>query len=77
MKHAKATSVSISLTQGDNMVCLEVADNGVGFDPVQAIGVGGLGLCSMQERAEGIGAELEIISQVGSGSKVVVRRPTS
>jgi signal transduction histidine kinase len=77
LKHAKAKRVSITLTQDKEMVCLEVADDGVGFDPVQACEAGCVGLHGMKERAQELGAEFEIISRVGSGAKVVVRRPIS
>lgn len=74
LKHAHARSISISLAQDEHGVRLEVADDGVGFNPVQAAEVGGLGLRSMKERAQDLEAEFEIISQVGSGAKIIVRR---
>jgi len=75
LKHAHARTVTVSLTQQEQLVCLEVADDGVGFDPVQACEAGCLGLHGMQERAQELGAEFEIISRVGSGAKVIARRP--
>jgi two-component system sensor histidine kinase UhpB len=52
-----------------------VADDGVGFDPVAACEAGCLGLHSMKERAQEMGAEIQLISQPGNGAKVIVRRP--
>ncbi len=75
LKHAHAMTVTVTLTQQEHLVCLEVADDGVGFDPVRACEAGCLGLHGMKERAQELGAEFEIISQLGSGAKVIVRRP--
>jgi len=75
LKHANAKTVAITLAQDANKIHLEVADDGAGFDPVQACEVGCMGLRNMKERAHEMGAEFEIISQVGSGAKVIVRRP--
>jgi len=75
IKHAHAKTVTVSLTQQEHLVSLEVADDGVGFDPVQACEAGCLGLHGMKERAQELGAEFEIISQLGQGAKVIARRP--
>jgi signal transduction histidine kinase len=75
LKHAHARAVTVTLQQQKHMVCLEVADDGMGFDPVAACEAGCMGLHGMKERAQEMGAEFEIISQAGSGAKVIVRRP--
>jgi signal transduction histidine kinase len=75
LKHAHARTVTVTLAQNNDSVYLEVADDGVGFDPVQACEAGCLGLHGMQERAHELGAEFEIISHAGGGAKVMVRRP--
>jgi signal transduction histidine kinase len=74
LKHAHACTVTVTLAQQEHLVCLEVTDDGAGFDPVQACEAGCLGLHGMQERAQELGAEFEIISQFGSGTKIIVRR---
>jgi signal transduction histidine kinase len=50
---------------------LTVEDDGIGFDP-DAVPRGHLGLVGMQQRAERIGAELEIGSRPGRGTRVRV-----
>jgi signal transduction histidine kinase len=75
LKHAHARAVTVTLQQQKHMVCLEVADDGVGFDPLAACEAGCMGLNGMQERAQEMGAEFVITSQSGSGAKVIVRRP--
>jgi signal transduction histidine kinase len=53
---------------------LRVADDGVGFDVQAAVSAtgGGLGLTSMRERAEMLGARLSISSSPGAGTVVEV-----
>jgi signal transduction histidine kinase len=75
LKHSHARTVTITLAQQEGLVCLEVADDGVGFDPVQACEAGCMGLHGMQERAQELDAEFEIVSQKGRGARVIVRRP--
>ena len=73
LKHASATAVTVRLRPGDGgQVALEIADDGCGFDP-QAVGSqGGMGLASMRERADLVGARLEVISAPGQGTTVKV-----
>jgi signal transduction histidine kinase len=78
LKHAQARRVTVSLRQREQTrkesvrVTLEIADNGIGFDPARARRRGGLGLRGMEERAEGIGARLAIESAAGNGATVRV-----
>jgi signal transduction histidine kinase len=74
LKHSHASSVTLTLAQDEQTIHLEVADDGVGFDPVKICEAGCLGLRGMQERAQEMEAELEIVSQVGRGAKIIVRR---
>lgn len=73
VRHAHATRVEISLVADEDTISIAIADDGVGFDrqsPVQLRDTPGWGLLSMQERAEAIGARLEIISAPGAGATV-------
>jgi signal transduction histidine kinase len=72
LKHARASEVVLSVRVHDASVVLEVTDNGRGFDPATARDAGGLGLISMQERADKICGELTIHSAPGEGTKVTV-----
>ena len=51
---------------------LEIADDGVGFDPTKASERGGLGLRGMEERASGLGGRLAVESKPGEGTTVRV-----
>lgn len=71
-KHARATQVDILLEESLKEVNLVVSDNGIGFDPSRGY-PGHFGLQSMREHAQSIGAELEVISALGQGTRVRVR----
>ena len=74
-KHASATQAWVSLEVNDNNLELTVADNGKGFD-VEDYGLNHrsrFGLSTMRERAEAIGAEFNLDSEPGAGTRVTVR----
>jgi signal transduction histidine kinase len=75
LKHAGASQVALSLRVAEESVALEVADNGQGFDVADMHDTGGLGLISMQERADKIGGQLTIHSTPGKGTRVMVTVP--
>ncbi|MBN1122412.1 MAG: cache domain-containing protein [Anaerolineae bacterium] len=74
LKHADSSHVSIDLMVGKSMVCLSIRDDGRGFNPDDVSG-GGLGLDTMRERVNDIGAALEIDSTPGEGTAVRVSCP--
>ena len=61
VKHARPRHVEVRLETDGDSVDLEIADDGVGFDPNGSF-PGHLGLRSMHERAIGAGGSLEIVS---------------
>jgi signal transduction histidine kinase len=73
LKHARAGRVSVRLEAVDGVVCLEVADDGVGFDLERA--GAGLGLSGMRERAARLGGRLTVESAPGAGTRVRVEVP--
>jgi len=71
LRHAGAEHVAVRLHGDDGRLVLEVADDGVGFDPsVAALRSRRLGLTSMEERAQRLGGELEVRSEPGAGTTV-------
>jgi signal transduction histidine kinase/predicted hydrocarbon binding protein len=68
-KHADATTVTVWLDCHPGTVELIIQDDGVGFD-LEAAKTEGLGLGIMQERAQNVGAQLEIHSQIDDGTKL-------
>jgi signal transduction histidine kinase len=72
LKHARAQHVQVHVQFKDGVTCLQVFDDGTGFDPAQAQERGGLGLRGMRERAQKIGADLQVTSEPGKGTNVRV-----
>ena len=74
-KHADASQVDVRLQVIDTGLEVRVKDNGRGFDPAR-VAVGtvekGIGLVSMQERAELLGGSLSVQSSPGSGCEIVL-----
>ena len=54
-------------------LCVEVRDDGAGFDTAAA--AGGIGLTSMRDRLAAVGGELAITSGPGRGTRVVAKIP--
>lgn len=76
-KHARATRVCVQLSQTPGCLDVVVEDNGTGFNPT-APGRSQFprfGLAIMRERAEAVGAWIEIDSIPGRGTRVMVRIP--
>jgi signal transduction histidine kinase len=72
-KHAGATRVRLTLSYMEDLVTLDVRDDGSGFDPsvVRAAGThGGFGLTAMRERVRRIAGSLEVESEPGAGTAV-------
>jgi signal transduction histidine kinase len=65
-RHAKASKVRLTLTYLEDTLLLDVADDGVGFDP--AGDSGGYGLIGMRQRLSRVGGELTVESTRGYGT---------
>jgi PAS domain S-box-containing protein len=75
-KHARARHVDIVLERNAEQLSLIVEDDGVGFDPLDLESLGnGIGLTGMRERAELVGADLQIESVRDRGTTVILRVP--
>jgi signal transduction histidine kinase len=73
-KHARAGQVWLTLSSQAKSVYLSVQDNGVGFLVSQAVlRESAIGLKSMRERAEAIGASFHLDSAPGQGTKLEVQ----
>jgi len=74
IKHAKASSTSVSLHYEDDAVKLIICDDGKGFDVretfTKAEEEGSLGLFGMKDKAENLGGSLKIVSDVKKGTRV-------
>lgn len=73
LKHADAHRARIMVKQDTGVLSMVIEDDGCGFDPsVRTPGSANLGLTIMRERAEAIGASLEVDSRPGEGVRVQV-----
>jgi len=75
-RHAKATNVRLTLRfERDGGLGLDVSDDGCGFDAdaAQAVADQGLGLRSMRERADALGARLAFTTSPGQGCRLAVK----
>ncbi|HET6899488.1 MAG TPA: triple tyrosine motif-containing protein, partial [Vicinamibacteria bacterium] len=78
-RHAQARHVEAEVTYGARELRVRIRDDGKGIDP-QHLSAGRArhwGLTNMRERAQQIGAELSLWSEVGAGTEVELRIPDS
>jgi signal transduction histidine kinase len=78
-KHAGVDKATVVSTLGDgNTLVVTVSDAGTGFDPdakAPANGTGGFGLLSVRERLSLLGGEVQIRSNPGDGTTVILKAP--
>ena len=78
IKHAGARTIEVVLACSANDLSLSVRDDGQGMSRGDGNGrAGHYGIIGMKERASQIGAELEVASTPGRGTKVSVRVPVA
>ncbi|RJP50630.1 MAG: sensor histidine kinase [Anaerolineaceae bacterium] len=77
VKHSKATRADLSIRYADSEIILIITDNGNGFtapaSPTEFATKGHFGLLGIHERADLIGAKLDIESTLGKGTSLKVR----
>lgn len=78
-KHARASKVTVTLTEDDEAIHGLICDNGTGFDAPAVLRTPwqdrGLGLGGMMERATLLGGSVDIQSQHGLGTTISFRIP--
>ncbi|WP_425413366.1 sensor histidine kinase [Micromonospora pallida] len=81
-KHADATRVGLTLSYMEDVVTLDVRDDGAGFDPALLAGLpadgpvdGGFGLVAMRQRVTGVGGHLAVESEPGGGTAISATVP--
>ncbi|WP_026404390.1 sensor histidine kinase [Actinomadura rifamycini] len=79
-KHAKAGRVGLTLSYMEDLVTLDVRDDGVGFDPAAVRRAhrsadGGFGLAGMRQRVQRLAGRLDIESEPGGGTAVSATVP--
>jgi signal transduction histidine kinase len=78
-RHAQASKIEAEITYGERHLRLRIRDDGKGIDPklLDAGRDGHWGLPGMRERAQQIGAQLEMWSEGRVGTEVELRIPSS
>lgn len=74
-RHSKAEQVDVILEYLDDKIVTMIEDNGVGYDPEIVQQSGRLGVLGMRERAQMAGGLMQIESNPGRGTTVVVEIP--
>jgi signal transduction histidine kinase len=79
VRYAQAQRVTVELGKPDNELCVNIRDDGIGFDVAAALQRAAhghsMGLLSMQERVLLLGGRMRIESAPGHGSMIEVRLP--
>jgi two-component system, NarL family, sensor histidine kinase LiaS len=75
IRHSRASELNLSLTQNQTTCCVELRDNGVGFDKSSVVSGGGFGLKGMRERIEKVGGHLAIETAPGKGTCIAIEVP--
>lgn len=73
-RHAQATKAELNLSTNRDELCVEVWDNGVGFDTSKT-DAGHYGLLGMRERARLAGGRLEVQSEAEKGTRLTLHLP--
>jgi nitrate/nitrite-specific signal transduction histidine kinase len=76
-KHASAQNVCVRYFQEGSHLCVQVEDDGQGFNPLQVAKSGQqhIGLQVMSERMASIGGSLQCLSQPGQGTRIILHAP--
>ena len=72
-RHARATSVTIELSQDTACICLRIRDDGQGYEIAERRA--GLGIGGMQERLSLLNGSLRLYSEPGQGTTVTAELP--
>ncbi len=76
VRHAEASTVTITVWQNPDHVALIISDDGIGFDPECLKNQNGLGVKNMTHRALMHNGMLEVYSKDGQGTTVDIKIPT-
>jgi PAS domain S-box-containing protein len=73
IKHAKADHIIVKLMLIQNQICMEITDNGVGFDEKKLDA--GIGFSNMKKRVEIFSGDFSVHSTIGQGCTIFAKLP--
>lgn len=76
-KYAKCTSASVDVSDQQDVLMVEITDNGQGFCVATAQAPHHFGLHGLKERARTVGGWLDVSSQPGEGTAIILSVPLS
>jgi signal transduction histidine kinase len=76
-RHARAKNIELELKYSSQRLCMLVRDDGCGIHPhvLESGREGHWGLSGMRERAEGIGARLQVMTSASAGTEIELSVP--
>lgn len=74
-KHANARTVLVEVQHAGGALSAEVRDDGCGLDLVALAAASGFGLRGLKERAAAVGAWVDVASQPGQGTQLLLSMP--
>ena len=79
VKHAGVTAAAVALTHTHDYICIEVSDQGQGFEAASGMGkaTNGQGLARIQRRLQLISGHVEVRSAPGDGTQVILVIPAN
>ncbi|MGS0742407.1 sensor histidine kinase [Glaciimonas sp. GG7] len=75
VRHAAASKVTITVTHENNVITVEIRDNGKGINTQQLLGRDAWGILGMHERTRQFGGKLKISGTAVTGTAVVLHLP--
>jgi two-component system NarL family sensor kinase len=75
VKHSHASLIQMKLAIEGNTARLSLSDDGIGFDPTIVDGESHFGLQLLAERVDAAGGMLDVMSEPGVGTTIVVAVP--
>jgi signal transduction histidine kinase len=79
LQHGQASQITVTVRYDRDGVWLQIADDGVGFEPTAYLGgharAGHFGLVGLSERTRHLGGSLQVNSALGRGTTITARLP--
>ena len=74
-KYAQCSEVKLDLSDAENVLTLEISDNGCGIAPAALENSSAFGIRGLKERAKVVGGWLDLSSRQGAGTTIILTIP--